>query len=148
MQNWNQLLKHFNDHESCIEKETNNDRKTGTSNIKTVNTVIKISPSDYEGFNFIRGNFILEGKFGCFINKNPIFKFLVFQGWHPVCDKKGPEINTFEITFIVPKINLSHTEVCANITGHTEFLPNFIQPNCNTSLITNKVYSQIIFYIL
>lgn len=117
--------------------------------MKTVNTVIKISPSDYDGFNFIQGNFILEGKFGCFINKNPIFKFSVFQGWHPVCDKKGPAINTFEIAFIVPKTNLSHTEVCATITGQTELLPNFIQPSCNASFVmANKVHLQILFYFI
>lgn len=110
-----------------------------------MNTLISISPSEFDGFSKVQGNLILEGKLNCFLNKNPTFKFSVFQGWHPVCDKNDPLPDHFEFAFNVPNKNVSQTEVCAIITGPEKFLPYFLEPNCNVTTVTsNKVCQDII----
>lgn len=63
-QNWNQLLKHFNELENCIENEVDLDvpkQDDPISDIVTVNTIISISSPDIHGFPSIQGNLILDG---------------------------------------------------------------------------------------
>lgn len=111
-----------------------------------MNTIISISPTDFHSYSFVEGNLNLEGKSSCFLNKIPVFKFSLFEGWHPVCDKNGPLPNEFKIAFNVPTTNMTQVEVCASITGPEELLPKFLQPNCNLSLIHgNKVYNDLAF---
>lgn len=91
-------------------------------------------------YSVISGKLLIEGKCGYFINNNPTFKFSLFQGWHPVCDKNSLTPKELSIEFNVPDTNASDVEVCATLTGPEKYLPTFLEKNCNRTHSTdNKV---------
>lgn len=75
---------------------------------------------------------------GYFSNKNLTFKFSLFQGWHPVCDKNNYLPTAFKFAFNVPNVNSTSVEVCATITGPEKFLPKFLEPICNVTHTTGN----------
>ncbi|KAJ8982212.1 hypothetical protein NQ317_013514 [Molorchus minor] len=127
---WFQLLRHFNDLETCIELNRQIiDKKPDTDSfVETTKIYTLVSINNTE---FIRSVARIRG-------------FLNLDGWYSNCPKNNPKPSSFQIYFEVPKpLNDSITkfDVCVTIEGPAEYLPIFSEPNCNAEYNDNNLQS-------